>query len=137
VAPKSFEYAAALDRTGRILAENDAPVELEEVWLPEHLVLAAIARCTVAALRFHARTSTVAASARAKGVVTRRGEDRKYAFVEIDVALDVDMAPPPTEGLGELLAKAERDCFVGNSLTVGPRYAWRVNGEAALPSPAP
>jgi organic hydroperoxide reductase OsmC/OhrA len=135
VSPKSFEYAAALDRAGRILAENDAPIELEEVWLPEHLVLAAIARCTVAALRFHARSSTVAASARAKGVVTRR-ED-KYAFVEIDVALDVDIAPPPAAGLGELLAKAERDCFVGNSLTVGPRYTWRVNGEAALPSPAP
>jgi hypothetical protein len=29
----------------------------------------------------------------------------------------------------ELLARAERDCFVGASLTVKPRYSWTVNGE--------
>ena len=30
---------------------------------------------------------------------------------------------------GELLAKAERDCFVGASLTTAPTYHWTVNGE--------
>jgi len=29
----------------------------------------------------------------------------------------------------ELLARAQRDCFVGASLTARPRYEWRVNGE--------
>jgi len=29
----------------------------------------------------------------------------------------------------ELVAKAERDCFVGASLTVKPEYRWLVNGQ--------
>ena len=30
------------------------------------------------------------------------------------------------KAVAELLAKAERDCFVGNSLTVTPVYEWTV-----------
>jgi len=35
---------------------------------------------------------------------------------------------PSAEELRALVAKAERDCFVGASLTVKPAYRWRVNG---------
>ena len=38
-------------------------------------------------------------------------------------------ARDPAE-LAALLAKAERDCFVGASLKPSPRYRWRVNGTA-------
>ncbi len=59
-----------------------------------------------------------------------RREDGRYGFVEIDCGLDVEL-DPPVEGaaLDELLALAERDCFVGASLQPSPRYRWRVHGE--------
>ena len=70
------------------------------------------------------------ASASASGEWSRGAtEDGRYAFVEIDVELDLELEPvPPGEELAALLAKAERDCFVGASLKPSPRYRWRVNG---------
>jgi hypothetical protein len=68
-------------------------------------------------------------------VVTRREEDGLYAIVEIAIDFDVDLDPEPdVDSLGRLLAGAERDCFVGNSLAVKPRYTWRVNGRPAVPA---
>jgi hypothetical protein len=68
-------------------------------------------------------------SAHASGMVTKREEDGRFAFVEIVCGLDVDLDPlPEGDKLAELLALAERDCFIGSSLSVGPRYEWRVNG---------
>jgi hypothetical protein len=49
--------------------------------------------------------------------------------VDLDVEVDLELEPVPTrEELTALLAKAERDCFVGASLKPSPRYRWRVNG---------
>ncbi len=63
--------------------------------------------------------------------MTRREEDGRFAFVEIRVALDVGFAATPSrEDLLELIAKGERDCFIGASLTARPDYHWTVNGEA-------
>jgi hypothetical protein len=45
--------------------------------------------------------------------------------VEVDVDVDVRLEPAPArEELAALLAKAERDCFIGASLTVRPTYRW-------------
>lgn len=121
---KRFEYAVT-ERFGE-------PPHVEPDWTPEHLVLAGLARCTLTSLDFHAKRSdlTVTGSAAAEGVVTRREEDGRYAFVEIECGLDVELDPlPERERLAELLDLAERDCFVGASLTAKPRYEWRVNGE--------
>jgi hypothetical protein len=47
------------------------------------------------------------------------------------VKLDLELDPvPPGEELAALLAKAERDCFVGASLKPSPRYRWTVNETA-------
>jgi hypothetical protein len=63
-------------------------------------------------------------------VITRRPEDGRYGFIEIEVKLDLELDPvPPGEELAALLAKAERDCFVGASLKPSPSYSWRVNGK--------
>ena len=67
----------------------------------------------------------IAASGAATGTVTRRDEDDRYAFVEIECRLDVELTPQ-AEDLDGLLAKAERDCFIGASLTAKPRYVWNV-----------
>jgi organic hydroperoxide reductase OsmC/OhrA len=129
---KRFEFAASLDAEGGLLAGGEAPLVPDEPWTPEHLVLAALMRCTLKSLRFHADRSNVSVrgSAAAEGVVSKREDDGRYAFVEIEVGLDVELEPLPEEAaLVELLDLAERDCFVGASLTQPPRYEWRVNGE--------
>jgi hypothetical protein len=89
-------------------------------------------RCTLKSLTFHAerRSVSVRGGAVAEAVVTKREEDGRYAFVEVECGLDVELEPlPEGEALAELLALAERDCFVGASLAVAPRYEWRVNCE--------
>jgi uncharacterized OsmC-like protein len=131
VTAKEFRYAIGLDRAGRLTADDGSPLELHGSWSPEHLVLAGLVRCTLESLRFHAEPAGAdfLASASASGKVTRREEDGRYAFVEIDVQLDLELEPvPPGEELAALLAKAERDCFVGASLSPSPTYRWRVNG---------
>jgi organic hydroperoxide reductase OsmC/OhrA len=130
---KRFEYAAALAEDGRLLADGADPLEPGETWTPEHLVLAGLMRCTLESLAFHAERSGVSSrgSAHSEAVVARREEDGRFAFLEVECALDVELDPAP-EGseLAELLALAERDCFVGASLAATPRYQWSVNGEA-------
>jgi uncharacterized OsmC-like protein len=130
---KEFRYAIGLDRTGRFTAEGSSPVDLDPAWTPEHLVLAGLTSCTLQSLRFHAEPLGIdfVANASAAGLVTRRSDDGRYAFVDIDVQLDLELEPPPLpQELAALLAKAERDCFVGASLEPPPRYSWRVNGTA-------
>jgi organic hydroperoxide reductase OsmC/OhrA len=88
-------------------------------------------RCTLQSLRFHATPLEIdfVADGSATAVITRRETDGRYGFVEIDVKLDLELDPvPPGEELAALLAKAERDCFVGASLKPSPRYRWTVNG---------
>jgi uncharacterized OsmC-like protein len=130
---KEFRYAIGLDRTGRVTADGQSPLELDAAWTPEHLVLASLVRCTLQSLRFHAAPQEIdfVAEGSAAAVITRRADDGRYAFVEIDVKLDLELDPvPPGEELAALLAKAERDCFVGASLKPSPRYRWTVNGSA-------
>ena len=75
------------------------------------------------------RASDLSASASASGVVTKREEDERYAFVEIDCRLEVELERElPGDELHALVTKSERDCFVGASLTAKPSYRWRVNG---------
>ncbi|MBA3734492.1 MAG: OsmC family protein [Actinobacteria bacterium] len=130
---KEFRYAIGLDRAGRVTADGRAPLNLDPAWTPEHLVLAGLVRCTLQSLRFHSDLEGIdfVASAAASGLVTRRPDDGRYAFVELDVELDLELEPvPPGDELAALLAKAERDCFVSASLKPSPRYRWRINGRA-------
>lgn len=131
---REFRQAIGLDRTGHVTADGHSPLDLDPAWAPEHLVvLAGLIRCTVQSLRFHAAPKEIdfVANGSASARVTRRSDDRRYAFVEIDVELELELDPvPPGEELAALLAKAEWDCFVGASLKPSPRYRWQVNGTA-------
>jgi organic hydroperoxide reductase OsmC/OhrA len=131
---RTFSYDVSLDREwaahsalgGSVIADE------EESWTPEHLVLAGLCRCALTSFRYHSRRAghESVTSASAHGVVTRREEDGRFAFVEMRVDLDVTFpAPPSPEDLRELIMKGERDCFVGASLTAKPDYHWTVNGE--------
>ena len=128
---KTFSYEVSLDREGAATSgEGGSALADEEAWTPEHLVLAGLARCTLTSLDYHATRVGVESggSANAWGEVTQRTTDGRYAFVRLKVDLDVTLDPAPAN-VRELLSKAERDCFVGASLTAKPRYRWTVNGE--------
>lgn len=132
---KTFEFDVSVekDRTARS-SLGGAALPLEPEWWAEHLLLTALVRCTLASLDHHARRAelAVSASGSAHGVVSKRDEDGLYALVDVDVRLQVDLAPAPEAGpLRELLARVERGCFVGNSLSAPPRYHWTVNREEA------
>ena len=135
VTAKTFEYAAAVDRTGRVSVDKGAFSAIPADWKPEHFVLAGLISCTLASLRYHARQAGIddlVASGTASGLVTKREQDERYAFVEIECSFEVELELPARE-LADLLESAERDCFVGASLTASPRYRWAVNGEDVSP----
>jgi uncharacterized OsmC-like protein len=128
-----FEYSVALDEAWAATSDRggEALAPDEEHWTPEHLVLAGLARCSLTSFRYHARRAGIepTASAGARGEVTRREEDDRFAFVEIEVEVRATLDPAPDdEAVRELVEKGERDCFVGASLTAPPRYRWIVNG---------
>jgi organic hydroperoxide reductase OsmC/OhrA len=129
-APKQSEFAVAVDRDGRVAAERGAPIHFGHEWTAEHLLLAALARCTLAALAYHARKDDLwlQASATAHGTVSRR-EDGSWAFTELACAIDARLDPAPDDP-ADLLGRAERGCFVGASLDPQPSYRWTVNGRA-------
>ena len=62
----------------------------------------------------------------ARHLITKSGDDGRYRFVEINLSIDVQLTPRTNEP-DDLIAKAERDCFVGASLAVKPGYQWRVS----------
>jgi organic hydroperoxide reductase OsmC/OhrA len=125
---KVFEYAVEVDRGGRMTIPGGAQIERAEGWSPDHLLLAALVRCSIDSLTYHARRTghDVSASGSAQGTVARREADGRYALVEADVRIDAQLEPRAPAS-AELAAKAERDCFVGASLNVTPRYEWHVS----------
>jgi organic hydroperoxide reductase OsmC/OhrA len=126
-----LEFAASIDASGRIAAEDCRSLELPPEWTAEHLLLAALLRCSLTSLRYHAKRVGIDATGGgdARGTITQRDSDGRYAFVEVDAELDVTLEPAPeSQSVEELLLKAERDCFIGASLAVKPAYRWRVNG---------
>jgi organic hydroperoxide reductase OsmC/OhrA len=127
------EFDVSVDRDGTARSGlGGRALERDEAWWAEHLVLAGLVRCTLTSLKYHARQAELQLSAegQARGTVTKRREDGLYAFVEIESSFDVTLSPAPArEAVMSLVARAERGCFVGNSLTAKPRYRWRVNGE--------
>ena len=129
---KELRYAVGLSTDGVLRVEDGPPLEPPAEWTPEHLLLAALTRCSLESLRHHASRASltvVSAQGYARSLVTRREDDGRYAVVEADLELNVELAPPPAaDDLGALLAKAQRDCFVGASLRITPSYHWTVNG---------
>jgi organic hydroperoxide reductase OsmC/OhrA len=133
--PHVLEFDVNVDRAGEARsALGGSPLPREDAWWAEHLVLAGLVRCTLASMEYTARRAGINANGAgsAHGVVTRREEDGLYAFVDIETTLEVDLVPDPQPGaLAELIAWAERGCFVSNSLTSTPTHRWIVNGQEA------
>jgi organic hydroperoxide reductase OsmC/OhrA len=132
---KVLDYSIELDRRYRVAADGGDSQQLPRDFAPEHLVLAGLARCTLTSLAYHAHRAGIkvsSSSASATGRVTKRTTDGRYAFVELECRLDVELEPAPDrETQQSVLAKAERDCFVGASFVAPVQYTWRVNGNDA------
>jgi uncharacterized OsmC-like protein len=132
VRAKELRYAVDLTTGGELLGENGVVLDVPAGWSPEHLLLAALVRCSLKSLGYHAgrrRIDVRSASGSSRTLVTKRETDDRYALVETEVELAVEITPEPeAEALAELLTLAERDCFVGSSLTAKPSYRWVVNG---------
>ena len=128
VRAKELRYAIELTAAGELRDENGVPLEVPAEWSAEHLLLAALVRCSLDSFAYHARRAghEVSASGSAHGTITKQGEDGRYRFVEIDVSIDAQLTPRTNE-VDDLIAKAERDCFVSASLTIKPEYTWRVS----------
>jgi uncharacterized OsmC-like protein len=129
---KELRFAVRLTPAGELEDEDGVVLEVPAEWSPEHLLLAGLIRCSLKSLRYHAARSHVdvgSASGSGRTLVTRRETDERYAMVETDVELSVEIAPEPDpDALAALLGLAERDCFIGSSLTAKPSYRWTVNG---------
>jgi uncharacterized OsmC-like protein len=129
---KELRYAVDLTTAGELTDENGVALDAPGEWSPEHLLLAALVRCSLKSLRYHAERRGVdvrSTSGSSRTLVTKRETDERYALVETDVELAVELEPEPEpDALAKLLALAERDCFVGSSLTAKPSYRWVVNG---------
>ena len=132
VKAKELRYAVDLTTSGELTEEEGVVLDAPPAWSPEHLLLAALVLCSLKSLRYHADRRSVdvgSASGSSRTLVTKRETDERYALVETGVELDVELAPEPEpDALTELLALAERDCFIGSSLTAKPIYRWIVNG---------
>jgi len=125
---KVLEYAVDVDRAGRMTMPGGGQFVPPEGWSADHLLLAALVRCSIDSFTYHARRAghEVQASGEAQGIVTKHGEDGRYRFKEIDVRIDVQLTPRTSEP-DDLIEKAERDCFIGASLLLKPEYTWHVS----------
>jgi organic hydroperoxide reductase OsmC/OhrA len=125
---KVLEYAVEVDRGGRMTIPGGAQLAPGEGWSPDHMLLAALVRCSIDSLAYHARRAghDVTANGEAFGKVTKREGDGRYALVEIEVAVHAQLSPRASD-TAALIEKAERDCFVGASLTVEPVYTWHLS----------
>jgi uncharacterized OsmC-like protein len=138
VRPRVLDFDVTVDRN-RVArsALGGSPLPREAEWWAEHLVLAALVRCTLASMDYAARRAGLnsTGSGQAHGTVTKREPDGVYGFVDLAATFDVQLAPAPSADiLEDVLARAERGCFVSNSLVPKPQHRWIVNGQEVAPS---
>ena len=55
MATKAKEFRYAIDHGERFRTEDGTPLDADIAWTPEHLLLAALVRCSVKSLDYHAR----------------------------------------------------------------------------------
>src|SRR3954470_16328649 len=108
VAAKTLEYAVELDEGGRLTVPGGGQFVTPEGWSADHLLLAALVRCSIDSFAYHARRAghTVSGTGSAHSTITKTDDDGRYRFVAIDVRLDVQLTPRAGDP-GPLVTKAE------------------------------
>ena len=83
-------------------------------------MLSFIAHCS------HNGIELVSYEAQAEGRLTRREDDRRYAFQDIGMTVLARVAGGHAAAARGLTDKAERDCFISASTTADVRTDWRI-----------
>ena len=99
VKTKEFRYAVDLGEGDVVRTEDGTPLGGGPEWTPEHLLLAALLRCSLTSLRYHARRGGIEvtrATGSAKALFAKRESDGRFAIAEADVSLDLRLVPQPS-----------------------------------------
>ncbi|HEY0389016.1 MAG TPA: OsmC family protein [Gaiellales bacterium] len=140
---KTFRYQTELEwqggRRSRMTAGDrpsivvappvDFPGGEEEQWSPEHLFLASLQSCTMLSFLAHCAhngVEVVSYRSQASGDLSRREEDRRYAFQRVALVINVVVAGGHAPLAQTLTDKAHRDCFITASTTAEVEAAWRI-----------
>lgn len=136
--PELYSFETELEWTGRRAGrlsgagfhtlEVSAPVEFSGdpgVWTPEHLLIAAVSSClmtTFLAIADLSKLPVISYRAKATGTLGKvPGEG--YRFTTITLAPEVGASAENVERAQKAMGKAEKNCFISNSL----RAVVRVN----------
>ena len=118
--------------TGELRDEHGVALDSAAEWSPEHLLLAALVRCSLKSLRFHAERKGVdvrSASGSSRTLVTKRETDDRYALVETEVELAVELGPSRSRTRSPSCSRWPS--ATASSARPSPpsrRYRWVVNG---------
>ncbi len=127
----SYLYQAHVEwtgrRVGRVTVEGlpeldvSAPPEFSGdpgLWTPEHLLVAAAASCLMTAFLAVAELSKLQVASYQSNAFARleKVPGEGYRFTEITLAPEIGVAGEDVEKAQKVLAKAEKNCFISNSL---------------------
>jgi len=137
----SYEYEAEVvwteGRTGQVTSEGlptlqiSAPAEFAGTpgrWTPEHLLAAATASCLMTTFLAIAERSKLSIAEYRSKVVARleKVTGEGYRFTAITIVPEIEITAEDLEKARVVLAKAEKSCFISNSLRatlqVEPRF---------------
>jgi uncharacterized OsmC-like protein len=88
--PKELRYA--IDLQDELRAEDGTPLHVDPAWSPEHLLLAALLRCSLKSLDYHARRAgnhVDDAHGSARALIAKRETDGRYATTELELDLRI------------------------------------------------
>jgi uncharacterized OsmC-like protein len=116
------DWAATVEARGKTLAVDEPePAGGDTGFMPTELFFAGLASCFALALGWAARKREIELPG-LKVVVTaeRPGRELRYDDVIVSASADVEH-----EQLAELVAKAERFCWVSNTFASPPKISYR------------
>lgn len=140
---KVFSYKAELQwqggRRAVVSSESRDPIAVtpppdfpggsEADWSPEHLFLASIQSCTMLSFIAHCAHNgieVVSYDSKVEGRLSRREDDRRYAFEVVDMTVMARVSGGHAQAARDLTGKAERDCFISASTTAEVHTDWRI-----------
>jgi organic hydroperoxide reductase OsmC/OhrA len=112
-----------------VVPPGDFPGGEDGDWSPEHLFLASLQSCTMLSFLAHCAhngVEVVSYRSHASGDLSRREQDRRYAFQRIALIITVVVAGGHAPLAQSLTDKAHRDCFITASTTAEVEAAWRI-----------
>ncbi len=137
----SYVYQVGVEwigrRAGRVEADGlpdlvvSAPLEFSGdpgMWTPEHLLLAATASCLMTTFLALAEFQKLPVTSYTSKAFARleKVSGEGYRFTEITLAPEIGVASEDREKTQKVLARAEKNCFISNSLRatvqIEPRF---------------